>query len=453
MSRLRPSLLLVLALALVIAPSAWAGTISASGTTITYVAGPGEENFVTVNWGNSAAGADFIPSLTDHADITATGPCEYSVALGARCESAGPDPLFVVRLGDGNDFAQSINDRAAGHRVELHGEDGDDSLDSDASSDLLDGGAGNDMLSPDDNDSGPADRVVGGPGKDTLQTGNPTGTAGPIGVSFDGVANDGYPGEADDYAPDLEDLSATAVAVPIAFVGTDGANVVQLRSESADTVQGLGGDDLIDGANGNDALDGGAGNDTIYGGGNDDVIVGGPGLDSLSGEGSASGMFISVAGNDRIDAADGVREQLNCGPGADTAIVDALDVVPQDPGSLCEAVQRGGAAGSSVSIGRGGLKVKRGRIRVKLGCPAGGATCKGRVSVRTAKEVRLGSGRRKVTVASGPFSVQAGRSTAVRLRPSSAGRRLLRRVSSVRVRVTVTSSGKRVARRTVSLRG
>ena len=99
-------------------------------------------------------------------------------------------------------------------------------------------------------------------------------------------------------------------------MGNDGPNVVQLRSESADTVAGLGGDDLIDGANGNDVLDGGAGNDTIYGGGNDDTIVGGPGLDSLSGEGSASGLFISVAGNDRIDARDGVAEQLNCGAGS-----------------------------------------------------------------------------------------------------------------------------------------
>lgn len=449
---LRPTLLLSVLLALLLAPSASAGTIAASGTTITYVAAPGEENFVTVNWGNSSAGPDFIPSLTDHADITALGSCEYSVALGARCPSAGTNPVFVVRLGDGNDFAQSINDRAAGRHVELYGEDGDDSLDSDASADLLDGGPGNDMMSPDDNDAGPGDRVVGGPGKDTLQTGNPTGTAGPIGVSFDGVGNDGYPGEGDDYAPDLEDLSATAAAVPIAFVGNDGPNFVQLRSESADTVQGLGGDDVIDGANGNDTLDGGEGNDTIYGGGNDDVIVGGPGLDSLSGEGSSSGMFISVAGNDRIDARDGVREQLNCGPGADTAIVDSLDVVPQDPGSLCEAVERGAAGSSAVAIAKRTLRVRRGRIPVKLTCPAGGSACKGRLRIRTAKAVKVGSRRRKVEVASGRFNVRAGGSSTVRLRPSTAGRRLLRRVSRVQVRVVATAGGKR-ASRSVLLRG
>ena len=38
---------------------------------------------------------------------------------------------------------------------------------------------------------------------------------------------------------------------------------MQLRSEAADIVRGLGGDDRIDGANGNDQLDGGDGNDTI----------------------------------------------------------------------------------------------------------------------------------------------------------------------------------------------
>ena len=209
---------------------------------------------------------------------------------------------------------------------------------------MLDGGNGNDELSPDDNDSGPGDVVRGGPGIDTLQTGNPTGTMGPIAVSFDGAGNDGYPGEADNYAPDLENLSATSVSPSINFVGTDGPNAVQLRSESADTVQGLGGDDVIDGANGNDVLDGGAGNDTLYGGGNDDTIIGGPGVDSMNGEGSASGTFISVAGSDRIDARDGVQEQLNCGPGADIAIVDALNIVPQDPGSLCESVDRGAPA-------------------------------------------------------------------------------------------------------------
>src|SRR5687768_7320479 len=104
------------------AAAAQAGTISADGTTITYVAAPGEKNFITVNWGNSGAGDDFIPSLDDHADIVAGANCEDSVSLNARCPSAGPNPTYVIRMGDGDDFGQSINDRAAGHRVEFYGE-------------------------------------------------------------------------------------------------------------------------------------------------------------------------------------------------------------------------------------------------------------------------------------------------------------------------------------------
>jgi RTX calcium-binding nonapeptide repeat (4 copies) len=442
--------------------AAGAATISASGTTITYQAAPGEANFVTVNWGNVGAGPDFIPTLDDHADVTAVAPCTYDV-VGARCPSAGTNPTFVVHLGDGNDHGASINDHAAGHHVELFGEDGDDTLQSDASSDLLDGGAGNDLLTPDDDDAGPGDVVVGGAGEDTLQTGNPTGTNGPIAVSFDGQANDGYPGEADNYAVDLEDLSATGSSPSIAFVGNAARNVVQLRSESADTVSGLGGDDLIDGANGNDVLDGGDGNDTIYGGGNDDTIVGGPGLDSLSGEGSGSGLYVTVAGNDRSDARDGIAEQLNCGPGADTAIVDALDVVPQDPGSLCEVVDRPAAgttpplpttpaAPGRAAIRSTALRVRSGRIAVALACPAGGAACTGRLTLRTAAKVKVGKRRRTVTIATMAYTIPAGRSTTVKPKVAKDGRSLLRRTPHVRVRLTATPKTGKATTRTVTLR-
>jgi hypothetical protein len=442
---------------------AQAGTISVSGTTITYQAAPGEANFVTVNWGNVGAGPDYIPSLDDHADITATPPCTYDVSLGARCESAGTNPTFVVHLGDGKDVGASTNDHAAGHHVELYGEDGDDDLQSDASSDLLDGGAGNDMLSPDDDDSGPGDVVVGGPGEDTLQTGNPTGTNGPIAVSFDGVANDGYPGENDNYATDLEDLSATGSSPSVDFVGNDARNVVQLRSESADTVRGLGGDDLIDGANGNDILDGGDGNDTIYGGGNDDTITGGPGVDSLNGEGSGSGLFVSVAGNDRIDARDGLAENLNCGPGADTAIVDAIDVVPLDPGSLCELVDRGTPAPApgpvavpavkAAAVRSTRLRTTKGRTRtsVALACPAGAATCNGRLTLRTASKVKLGERRRTVTIGSASYSVAAGKAKTYTIKLSKDARSLLRRSRAVRVKLTVAPAGGKVKATTKTL--
>jgi Ca2+-binding RTX toxin-like protein len=427
------------------ASTAQAGTLSITGpNTITFQANPGEANFFTVNWGNVAAGPDFVPVFDDNPDIT-PGPGCFDDA-GMRCPTAGTNPTVIVHLGDGNDLGESNNDHAAGHSVQFYGEDGDDDLQSQGSADLLDGGPGNDRLEPDDHDAGSGDSVVGGPGVDSLWLGTALSGSGPINASFDGAANDGYAGESDNYAADIENLEGVSPAPSINFVGTDGPNRVQMRSESPDTLIGLGGDDFIDGANGNDVIDGGDGNDTIYGGGNDDQIKGGPGLDSLSGEGSGSGFFISVPGNDTIDARDGVREQLNCGPGADTAIVDALDVIPQDPGSLCEAVDRAGAGPAAAAIGirSSKLTVRRGRVSVSLACKAAGSKCSGKLRLRTTS---------KVTVASGAYSIAAGKSATVRLKLSSKGRTLMRRVSKVRVKLTATPKSGKAVSKTLTLRG
>lgn len=64
-----------------------------------------------------------------------------------------------------------------------------------------------------------------------------------------------------------------------------------------------------------DALTGSRRSDTISGGRDDDVITGLAGRDCLDGE----------AGDDRIDARDGDADQVDCGPGSDTAVVDPLD--------------------------------------------------------------------------------------------------------------------------------
>jgi hypothetical protein len=422
------------------ATAAHAGTLSVTGAnTITFQANPGEANFFTVNWGNVSAGADFVPKFDDHVDIT-PGPGCVVDALGGHCDIAGTNPTVIVHLGDGNDLAESNNDHAAGHSVQFYGEDGDDDLQSQGSADLLDGGAGNDRLEPDDEDAGTGDVVVGGPGVDSLWLDYATGGSGPITATFDGVANDGFAGETDNYAADLENLEGVSTAPSINFVGTDGPNHVQLRGESPDTLIGMGGDDFIDGANGNDVIDGGDGNDTIYGGGNDDRITGGAGLDSLSGEGSGSGFFVSVPGNDTIDARDGVREQLNCGPGADTAIVDELDVVPQDPGSLCEAVDRAGAT-AAPKLRSSKLSVSQGRIKVSLSCAA---ACSGKLTLRTTK---------KVTVAAGSYSIAAGKSATVRLKLSAKGRSLMRKVTKVRVKLTASPKSGKAVSKTLTLRG
>ncbi|MBS1870106.1 MAG: hypothetical protein JSS99_10605 [Actinobacteria bacterium] len=139
-----------------------------------------------------------------------------------------------------------------------------------AGNDTLSGGAGNDEL-----DGGPgADILNGGPGSDVVSY---SGTL-PVKVTLDGVANDGTAGEGDNVGSDVEDI-----------FGGDGDDKL-VGSRAANT---------IDGGAGDDTIDGGAGSDRIYGG----------------------------AGNDTIDARDGGPDRVDCGPGVDEAIVDAVDVV------------------------------------------------------------------------------------------------------------------------------
>jgi Ca2+-binding RTX toxin-like protein len=71
----------------------------------------------------------------------------------------------------------------------------------------------------------------------------------------------------------------------------------------ADLIRGRGGSDLIRGRGGGDLLKGGRGRDRVGGGKGFDRLVGG-------------------RGRDRLAARDGHPDELHCGRGADTAVVD-----------------------------------------------------------------------------------------------------------------------------------
>ena len=93
-------------------------------------------------------GCPYVPRWRRHRGAARHG-CTSEGSTG-HCDGAGPNPTVVVHLGDGNDLAESNNDHAVGHGVQFYGEDGDDDLESQGSSDLLDGGPGNDRLQLDD---------------------------------------------------------------------------------------------------------------------------------------------------------------------------------------------------------------------------------------------------------------------------------------------------------------
>ncbi len=90
-------------------------------------------------------------------------------------------------------------------------------------------------------------------------------------------------------------------------IGTPGADVLH-GTPRDDVICGLGGNDLLDGRGGADLLDGGAGNDVLTGGPGDDTMLGGPGRDTLY-------------------AADGFRDSVDGGPGADRGHIDPGDWV------------------------------------------------------------------------------------------------------------------------------
>jgi Ca2+-binding RTX toxin-like protein len=108
-------------------------------------------------------------------------------------------------------------------------------------------------------------------------------------------------------------LSGVALAVDKS--GTFEDDVLPGTSQ-LDRIYGLGAADTIRAKEGNDDCYGGSGDDEVRCGPGNDRIDGGFGEDDLFGG----------AGNDTISAADGRVDQINCGPGDDTAYVDEHDV-------------------------------------------------------------------------------------------------------------------------------
>jgi hypothetical protein len=175
----------------------------------------------------------------------------------------------------------------AAHAAALTGTAGDDVLVGTTGADDLFGLAGNDQLRGARGDDvlagGPgSDDLAGGPGRDAVvYAGEPA-----VSVTLDDLANDGPRGESDNVQTDVEEVYGTP------------ADDLVVASAGAET---------LDGAAGDDYLDGGGGADQLYG----------------------------ADGNDRVTARDGRRDAVDCGPGADIAIVDDRDAV-----TGCEIIDR-----------------------------------------------------------------------------------------------------------------
>jgi hypothetical protein len=259
-------------------------------------------------------------------------------------------------------------------------------------------------------------------------------------VSLDGQPNDGTTGENDDAHGDIETLVGstfddvlTGNDLPQALFGNAGI----------DRADGLGGDDLVNGGTGDDELYGGAGDDRVEGSAGGDYLEGGAGEDIFEGD-NVCEAEPCTGDSDFIQARDGQADTVNCGVGADTAVVDSLDVVAQDTQHGCERIDRSAAetvappAGGVLGVTAPGLgvpklsvlgarklgRLRRGKLGIKVTCPG---SCRAKA--------RLISGR---TVVASRSRTRLGAGTViVRPKLSTWGRKLLSRRSKVTMTLAV----------------
>jgi Ca2+-binding RTX toxin-like protein len=404
----------------------------------------------TINLGDGANENDMNTGCTD-VGATATinsgsgdddlrgGSAGTSVTINAGGGADNVNGYFgptIIHGGEGNDgvFGGSGNDQ-------VFGEGGDDRLRGHEGNDLEDGGTGNDDIgySPGINhDSDPgADVTVGGPGTDRLRL---SGHNGGMTISIDGQANDGTPGEGDNVGGDIEKIEGTT------------GNDFFTGSAGPDNFEGDSGNDEIHGAGGNDDLYGGGGDDKVFGDAGDDKVQGangadnvdgGPGVDQIYGDIGSCSVFCNFDA-DMLFARDGERDSVDCGGGADSAVVDQLDVVAfcasVDRSTVAPPPQAGGPAKANLAGSKKTVKVsRRGRFSYSF---KAGAGLKGKAVFRK--------------VATKSFTVPGSGKVTLKMRLSAKKLALLRRAGKIKTKVTVTlkdgAGGSSVASKALTLK-
>ena len=353
--------------------------------------------------------------------------------------------------GAGNDTVLGYggNDR-------IDGGPGNDVVDGGEGDDQVRGGIGDDEIWGDHYKDPGADLLDGGPGIDTTEEwGIPSDlTSQPrTNVTLDGVANDGRLGEGDN-AIGIERIRVSVVGD---YVGTDGPDeikVINPGNEGPSSLTGRGGNDILVAEDFDDTVDGGAGNDIVEGGRGNDTVTGGPGRDTIMGDATSSHCsWYSCQipwGNDTIRARDGEQDNIDCGIGTDTAIVDTIDVVAN-----CETVD-GQSPGPGPGPGPGPAPG-----------PGSGAVAfsvKGKASIRTlvSKGLTLSVACPSTCKVSGTLlfggkkigggSAKAAGTVIVKLKLVAKAKRRFKRLSKAKVTLRVTVNGAPAGSRTLKLK-
>ena len=315
-------------------------------------------NGFTANQGGDAVG-DILSNIEDivgsnHNDwLTGNTKANTLRGGGGRDRIEGGAGVDEIYGGVGNDFlyGEVHNDELYGEAGadQLYGGAGNDKLDGGDDIDRLDGGEGNDELYG----GGGRDSYIfeGRYGTDTIRldadggelyfknaegfddfdfSRNANGDVvikdGSGSVTIEDFVNGRYSifyGEGDTLLGrvTLKDaLESGMLSVP----GDNGQDLVIGSAETADLLDGRGGDDILSGDAGADRLQGGVGADTLYGGAgadrleggaNDDFLYGGAGSDILQGDAGGDTLY-GGAGADRLQGGEN-DDFLYGGAGAD----------------------------------------------------------------------------------------------------------------------------------------
>ncbi len=282
-------------------------------------AGPGNDTIAGGDGGDALAGRDGDDVLDGQAgNDTSSGDAGNDALTDGDGNDTltGGDGNDALRGGSGADTlggGQGADDLDGGDQADTQrGDAGDDRLTGGDGNDDLDGGDGNDTLAGNNG----ADRLAGASGADVADYSAVTSA---VRVSLNGLSDDGFAGEADNVAADVEVL-----------VG-GGADDALALGAAAGTLRGGPGDDVLTGGPGLDGLDGGMGNDTLDGGLGADAIAGAAGTDTVTYAYRTSPVTIapgtahsgSPGENDAVDAS--VENGIG-GSAADT-LIDAHGVV------------------------------------------------------------------------------------------------------------------------------
>jgi Ca2+-binding RTX toxin-like protein len=245
-----------------------------------------------------------------------------------RAATPGPGPFNIdivtsevldLRANGGDDTFGSEGEIAAlGLRANVTGGDGNDVLDGTNAADLLDGGAGDDRITPDDNPAGTRDDARGGDGNDTIVWNGGDDDDTNEGGAGDDVSliNGATADERFTIKP-----SATDGRVLFDRLATPGPGPFNVDIGTTETLQ----------------LEASAGNDRIKGakgvaGRISTVINAGDGNDIVKGTDAEDAISLGK-GSDVAKTIDKAEDTVSCDQGIDLALVDRRDFLRQ-----CELV-------------------------------------------------------------------------------------------------------------------